>query len=157
MGQVQIVHLKMIFWWVTCYGDSKEGWQCSKCLHESPPSSKLPGTNAVQRVLVQGVLITSQAEAVQPSKNHVSMVLVDCSQSQQRNSYQAHTIVDLKSQSSSTCLTLYTALVILATNYLTIKGRKELICKEFSNSWYRFHRVWPGKGTAGRWGIEYSV
>ena len=70
---------------VTCDGHAEEGGKGPGGQDESPSAGKLPGPYSIQRVLVQGVLISAQAESVDPGKEDVSVVSVDGGQSQQRD------------------------------------------------------------------------
>lgn len=69
---------------ITCYGDSEKSRQGSDGQDEAPAASKLPGAHPVQRVLVHGVLVATEAEAVEPGKEHVAVVAIDSGQGEQR-------------------------------------------------------------------------
>lgn len=75
----------MIYWCpaFTCYGDAEESWQGADGQDEAPSSGELPGTDPVQRVLVDGVLVAAQAESVEPGEEDVAVVTVDRGQRQQ--------------------------------------------------------------------------
>lgn len=68
----------------TCNGNAEESWKCSDGQYKTPSSGKLSGTDPVECVLVNGVLVASQTESVEPGEEDVSMVSVDGGQSQQR-------------------------------------------------------------------------